>query len=338
VCIALDGENPWGLYPDGGLDFVRRLYAAIEQAPDLRTVTVGEMMQQHPPSQRLQSVFPGSWIDYSYRTWIGGDQHRRAWTLLRGALSALQRREGDEVPEAALEHLMIAEGSDWFWWYSTDHYTPDADLFDGLFRAHVARVYEELGEEPPEAVHEPIAQTSEWRFDRAALGITRATIDGRVTDYFEWRAAALLRTSGLASAMHRTEFVIFEIYVGYEPEGIYLRVDTLGSALSGLRGHELTFGLQVDGEVRRLRVDVPEDGASAAGEAGGELASGAQVAVDGIVEARLALDTLGAEPGDTIGMAVELTSDGRTVERWPEAGYVDVRLPTEDELTSNWMV
>lgn len=337
VCIALDGENPWGLYPDGGEAFLRRLYAAIERAPELRTATPAELTGQ-TPSRRLQSVFPGSWIAYSYATWIGGDQHRRAWTLLRGALEAVQRRPADAVPDAAIEHLMIAEGSDWFWWYSTDHYTPDADLFDGLFRANVRQVYRELGEEPPAAVSEPIAQTSEWHFAEPAVGTMEAIVDGRVTHYFEWRPAALLRTSGLASAMHRTDSVICEIYVGHEPDAICLRADPYGNALTSLSGHELCFEFQVGDKTLVLGVAVPADPSQQPTLATRELALHAQVAVDRVVEARVSLAGLGAQGGDTIGLAVSLHTNGHTVERWPETGFVSVQLPTADDLESAWFV
>ena len=44
----------------------------------------------------------------------------------------------------AREELLIAEGSDWFWWYGDDH-SSDHDLeFDDLFRRHVRNVYRAL--------------------------------------------------------------------------------------------------------------------------------------------------------------------------------------------------
>ena len=50
-------------------------------------------------------------------------------------------RRADLVPaearDRALEELLIAEGSDWFWWYGDDH-SSDHDVdFDDLFRRHL---------------------------------------------------------------------------------------------------------------------------------------------------------------------------------------------------------
>ena len=336
VCIALDGENPWGWYPDGGERFLRLLYQGIEKDPHLRTVTPGQWLAEHPATDTLASVYPGSWVDHSFGTWIGGDQHRRAWELLSGALEATHRYEAAGDSEAAVEHLMIAEGSDWFWWYSTEHYTLDADLFDSLFRTNVAEVYRLLGIPEPPSVREPIAQTSEWGLDRDAVGVMKARLDGKVSSYFEWAPAALLRTGSLGSAMHRSDFVVGEVYVGHDLESLWLRADTMGRAISALQDHELQFVLE-NGAEHRLALRWL-DGDHPHVEASGELGAAAEVAVDDIVEARVRLAAIGASPGDSVGVAVVLLGGGRLVERWPETGFVHFDLPTADALAGDWLV
>jgi alpha-amylase/alpha-mannosidase (GH57 family) len=337
VCVILDGENPWGWYSDGGEGFLRALYAAIETDPHIQTVTVGDYLEQFPPQERLESVFPGSWIEHSFGTWIGGEQHRRAWELLTDALDATRGREPSEAAQRAREHLMIAEGSDWFWWYSTQHYSLDANLFDALFRDNIAEVYRALGEDAPAPVGEPIVQVSEWRLDREAVGLMQPTIDGLVSSYFEWRPAALLRTSGLASTMHRSDFVVSEVYVGHDLENLWLRVDTAGTALSSLQGHELQF--LFEGEPpRRLSLQWPDDASPSQTVIAGELSSAAQVAAGKVIEAGIQLGALGVDPGATVGLAVVLLQHGRPVERWPEVGFLELQLPTEDSLLGAWFV
>ncbi|MGD9497077.1 MAG: glycoside hydrolase family 57 protein, partial [Armatimonadota bacterium] len=88
VSVILDGENPWGWYPDAGEAFLRELYRRIEQADELQTTTISEYLEQFPATERLASVFPGSWIEHSFRTRIGGMEHLRAWDLLTDALEA----------------------------------------------------------------------------------------------------------------------------------------------------------------------------------------------------------------------------------------------------------
>ena len=40
---------------------------------------------------------------------------------------------------------MIAEGSDWFWWYGDDHSSDHDRDFDELFRTHLRNAYTYLG-------------------------------------------------------------------------------------------------------------------------------------------------------------------------------------------------
>jgi len=341
VCVILDGENPWGWYSDRGEGFLRALYAALEADPAIETTTVTEYLSRFPARERLESVFPGSWIEHSFSTWIGGEQHRRAWEMLTNALAATRRPALRPRPsggmDRAREQLLIAEGSDWFWWYSDQHSTPDADLFDALFRANVAEVYRALGEEEPAAVGVPIAQMTRCRFDREVAGLMQAQIDGRVTSYFEWQPAALLRTSGLGSAMRRSDFVIVETYIGYDLENLWLRVDTACTAEVGLRGHELHFVFDHDRE-RRLILRWPEDEEEAQPEAAGELALAAEVAVGRVIEASISLEALDAQPGSVLHLAVQVLHKGRSMERWPEIGFLELEYRGEEAAADTWFV
>ncbi len=336
VSVILDGENPWGWYADAGEAFLTTLYRLIEADEHLQTTTVAEHLDQFPAQDRLESVFPGSWIDHSFSTWIGGAEHRRAWELLTGALEGLRRHQPDAPGyEDARRHLMIAEGSDWFWWYSESQHTPDADIFDALFRAQVAQVYASLGEDVPPEVEEPIYAGRISRLTREAAGSMQAAIDGRISGYFEWQAAALLRTSGLASAMQRSGWVVHELYFGFDTENLWLRIDTDGRAAQTLSGCRLEvifvdetrhiIALAIDPETDVLTID-------------GDLCEHAQCAIDRIIEARVPLQAVDAGPGSTLRLAVVVGRDGRVIERWPEMGSLAVRVPTEEAMAANWFV
>ena len=335
VCIILDGENPWSSYPDAGEGFLRALYEAIETDRGLETTSVGEYVRQYPPQAVLPSVFPGSWIDHSYRTWIGGAEHRRAWSLLRGAFDAVRRAAPSEGAARAREQLMVAEGSDWFWWYSEYHHADDEDVLDALFRAHVAEVYRALGQPEPAALGEPIAAAKTGGLAQMAAGAMRPTIDGRVTSYFEWQAAAVLHTSAMASAMHRCDSVIRAIYVGFDRAHVWLRVDTVGPATEALLGCRLRFTFAGEPD-RELTLEWPDDRAAGPPVQGGGLAGPAQVAADRVVEGALHLHSLALAPEDSLNLAVVLEAGGRLVERWPQVGYLEVRLPSEDALSGEW--
>ena len=55
----------------------------------------------------------------------------------------------------AFEELLIAEGSDWNWWYGPEHQSANRIEFDQLYRSHLANVYRFLGKEPPEELSRP---------------------------------------------------------------------------------------------------------------------------------------------------------------------------------------
>ena len=101
----------------------------------------------------LPSIFPGSWINGDFYIWIGHRDDHRAWDQLSDARAMFDQRADAVAPEArdrALEELLIAEGSDWFWWYGDDHSSDhDAD-FDDLFRRHLRNAYAALGVPIPE--------------------------------------------------------------------------------------------------------------------------------------------------------------------------------------------
>ncbi|MFW6438374.1 MAG: hypothetical protein ACOCZ7_05095 [Armatimonadota bacterium] len=336
ISVILDGENPWGWYGDAGEGFLRAVYQAIEADPELRTVTVSEHLDEFPAEDSLASVFPGSWIDHSFRTWIGGSEHRKAWNLLGGALEATKRHDGDPAAlERAHRHLMIAEGSDWFWWYSENQHTLDADIFDALFRSHCAQVYRELGDEPPAAVEEPIYAEKVSRLTREAVGPMTANVDGRITSYFEWHGAALLRTSGLASAMQRSHYVLQEIYFGFDEQNLWLRLDTDRPAAEGLRDCRMEILFSGDIE-HTIVITGSHDGRPV--EINGTLCKKAECAVDEIVEARIPLDVIDLDLGGTLKLAIVLGREGRVIERWPELGLLHVEVPSQEDMISAWVI
>lgn len=336
VSIILDGENPWGWYPDLGEGFLRALYEGIEEAEDIQTTSVGDYLEEFGAGGELDSIFPGSWIDHSYRTWIGGKEHRRAWSLLSGALKVTARHDEDEEGfDEARRSLMIAEGSDWFWWYCENQHTLDADIFDALFRSHVAEVYQRLAEEPPDAVEEPIYAEKISRLIREATERMSATIDGRITSYFEWRAAALLRTSGLASAMQRSQYVIHEIYFGFDEENLWLRLDTDGPAIQRLQGCRVEVIFQGERE-HSIVLELPHEGQRP--EVNGDLCQEAECVVERVIEAGVPLQLIDAEPGETLRLAVVVGREGRVVERWPELGFLQVEVPTEEAMAASWVI
>src|SRR5581483_3443599 len=118
VPIILDGENAWEYYYMNGRPFLRELYRRISDDGGMRAVTVAEALRLQPP-EPLDRIFPGSWINANFDVWIGAEEDNRAWAQLLRARQTYDTavHVAEDQRKLAFEELLIAEGSDWCWWY-----------------------------------------------------------------------------------------------------------------------------------------------------------------------------------------------------------------------------
>ena len=193
VSIILDGENCWEHYPEQGTKFLRSLYGRLQDgAKGVTPVRVRDFLHAHPPSQRIEKLFPGSWINHDFYIWIGHADDRKAWEYLfrvredlvretekRGRPMPFRPQENDPHPELvqAWEELAIAEGSDWCWWYGDDHTSGNDDAFDQLFRRHLKNVYAFLKLQPPYFLDQPVPGRRAPHFTAPSAAL-RVTLDG----------------------------------------------------------------------------------------------------------------------------------------------------------------
>ncbi len=229
VFVVLDGENAWEYYADQGRPFLRALYGRLSGHPELETVTMRDACDT--PSSTVHSIFPGSWINGDFYIWIGHQDDQRAWSQLGDARAAIDAATGlsVEAHDRAYEELLIAEGSDWFWWYGDDHSSEHDSQFDDLFRRHLRNVYRALNLPVPtelfssnittRPVATPLTEPS------AAIA---PTIDGEVTSYFEWLGAGQYEASLAGGAMHQVSdptTSITRILFGRDAERLCLRIE-----------------------------------------------------------------------------------------------------------------
>jgi hypothetical protein len=189
IVLALDGENPWLHYPDGGGPFLRELMAALGEAEAIEPATLGELSASSPPD-RLPALHPGSWINGIFATWIGHPEKTAAWRLLTEIREAIGNSRGPRPPS-----LLVAEASDWFWWLGDDNPTELAPLYDEIFRRHLADACSQAGIAPPADLDRPI-KTLTRRVTVPVSNRWRSPhLDGRITSYFEWCLATHVNTS-----------------------------------------------------------------------------------------------------------------------------------------------
>jgi alpha-amylase/alpha-mannosidase (GH57 family) len=191
VVLALDGENPWLHYPDGGGPFLRELMTALaEDGSGLEPETLGDLAAAARP-QLLDRLHPGSWINGTFATWIGHPEKSAAWRLLAEIRDAI-----GSTPQARPPSLLVAEASDWFWWLGDDNPTELAPLYDEIFRRHLADACRQAGLEPPAVLQRPLKSAARRVTVPVSSRWPAPRVDGRVGSYFEWCLASRVASDG----------------------------------------------------------------------------------------------------------------------------------------------
>ena len=231
VSIILDGENAWEYYPKSGREFLRRFYDGLQHEPGLEAVTISEAISRHKDFDRLTSLVPGSWINANFNVWVGAPEDNRAWDYLHHAREFYTQhaaRATEAQRKLAFDELLIAEGSDWNWWYGPEHHSANDRDFDELYRKHLSNVYQALGATAPDYLAQPIAGGEV----RPEFVPQTAYIHPRVAAdkvrYFEWMGAAIYTADHRAGAMHGKQFLLDSVYTGIDSTHLYGRLDFAG--------------------------------------------------------------------------------------------------------------
>jgi alpha-amylase/alpha-mannosidase (GH57 family) len=346
VGVFLDGENAWEHYPSSGREFLDTLYGALERSERIATVTMSEAVASAGPDI-VGRIHSGSWIESSYRIWMGHSEDRQAWAALGAARTAVAaaERAGTLDPDTAARarrHLYAAEGSDWFWWYGDDFSTELAAEFDALFRGHVIRAALLAGAAAPQEALEPIKRIgapagAEAKPLREPSALVTPTLDGRETTYFEWQGSGLFRPGQHRGSMYGGAQAFQALYYAFDLEALYLRLDP---AEGPARSAEVATDVRVAilGATKRVAATFPirPDGTERPGRlGGGDLG---RVTFDSILELALPFAPLGLGPGEKIGLSLHVLRGGVEVERLPRYGYIGFAVPDRDFERLNWTV
>ena len=334
VPIILDGENAWEYYRLNGRPFLRELYRLFSEDPQLECVSVREGIERHGRPEPLGRLAAGSWINANFDIWIGAEEDNRAWDLLSDAhdfYSANERNATLEQSTLAREELLIAEGSDWCWWYGPEHSTANDRDFDALYRSHLANVYRALGHAPPDVLSQPIARLQQGGMMIAPTAAITPKIDGMVTNYFEWMGAGYYSPLQVGTTMHGTTPLLREARYGRDSANFYLRLDFSDPALAGGRKLKYRIGFNnshsramtlailqatstapVVCELRRDKdgVVLPE--------------KSAQAALSKILELRLSFAEIGVGSDDPFDFQVTVWEDDYPRETFPVEGWISV--------------
>jgi len=271
VPIILDGENCWEHYQSDGLPFLRALYGRLSESGALKTVTLSDYFDQIEPETSIPHLFAGSWINHDFSIWIGHREDNRSWDYLHDIRDLLvnhiaqhQNELTPEQIESAWRSLYIAEGSDWNWWYGEDHSSGMDDLFDQLYRDHLAAACKAVGLEPPGFLRIPISRHSAPREIAPPISFISPSLDGHITHFYEWYGAGHYDPVLASTAMHPGRMRIQRLYYGFDQENFYFRIDVDPSVIRPVEPSmvEMTVHLVSGEKTWELKI-LLEQGASA---------------------------------------------------------------------------
>ncbi len=362
VSIILDGENAWEYYPQSGREFLRRFYDALQRDEQIEPVTISEAIERHGEENfgQLKRLVPGSWIDANFNVWIGAPEDNLAWDLLAEARDYYDRhhsRVSEEQRKIAWEELLIAEGSDWNWWYGPEHHSANDRDFDELYRKHLSNVYHALEGVPPAELSTPIIQGVQRPSYIPQTAYVSARVDGLVSGYFEWMGAASYTSDQRTSAMHGKQFLLDAVYAGLDadsvsgrldfyhgvPEGAYRLVVNFevwrseGSQKAAPNCYRLTVDAQ-GGDLQKWTLTNGEERhrlANFSSDNGNTETHGVEVALNQIFEMRVPFALIKAQEESRIRLRFAIWREHLPVDSLPLEGWIDLHAVAEEQLETN---
>ena len=219
----------------------------------------------------------------------------------------------------AFEELMIAEGSDWCWWYGPEHESANRPEFDQLFRVHLANVYRALGQPPPDELSRPILQAVAAAVHDIPTAMIKPKIDGEVSSYFEWLGAGVYKVDSRSGAMHGQRFIIRELLYGSDGTNLFLRLDFEERASLDLENSSVNLQIAPvanPAKVTAANLPVHPGGAGHAGEI--------EYAYRKIYEIRVPLSAIGAGLQQPVRFQLSLWQNGLPLDALPQQDWLEV--------------
>ncbi len=349
IPVILDGENPWENYEESGEPFLVQLFEALSAEKSLKVDTISSALDRIETVPAPGPIYSGSWINSNYQIWIGHRETNTAWTCLArvrrflvektGFSEAPPEQSADAAVRNAWESLMVAQGSDWFWWYGDDFESHDQDRFDRLFLQHLSNVYRQLGETVPRFLTAPIRATS----FRGRLTLpTRAIqpeITGKHGGFFQWRNAGVFRGSTRGSAMFTGESPVRRVLFGQNGEFLFVRL--IFAADFQPASAKILFMDSVGYEVE-AKPGMAEANAAirrcADSDECTETGKSARIVLGETLDVRFPAKILKLTPGETVHISAAVQGKDGCRFRVPDFGAIDTGMTYPFDRAAFWIV
>ncbi len=344
ISIILDGENCWEYYEGDGKPFLRSLYKAIAEDEYIESLTLTEALTRNRNQEKLNQIFPGSWINSNFNIWIGSAEDNKSWDVLTQTRQFLKSKESEgiysqDIIQKAWEQIYIAEGSDWNWWYGEEHSSVNDLEFDSLYREHLMEVYRLLDAEIPSILYQTIKRERYDRFvSSKPKNFIQPILDGKSTYFYEWIGAAVYEVGKIAqSSMHQVTQIVDKLYVGFDDKHVYFRLDFLSKpdplfefiigikrpkpitvVISPLRG--IIEKYEMSGEIQQKKSLEPK------------------FKLKKLLELAISFKNLDLKAGDILGFQLIIKLSGQTLEEFPRMNLVEIEVPNEDFDLIEWSV
>lgn len=225
LTIASDCENCWENYQNDGQEFIENIYSLIENDDSLETVLISDYVKNDKHKKMLKKIYSGSWIDQTFQYWIGEPEKNNAWAYLKQTKDDfdlfVKENPNNQNIKLAKRELLIAEGSDWFWWYGEPNNSGQDFVFDYMFREHLKNVYIFLDKNYPDYLDQTIITSVDVPFRHPKRHIY-PKMDGLDSSSEEWFNAGSL--SLLDGPVFRENKNVDKILFGCDKDNVYFRL------------------------------------------------------------------------------------------------------------------
>ena len=350
VSVILDGENCWEYYKNDGWDFLEALYEMLGNDTVIETVKISEYLEKFPPKNVLRGLTAGSWINGNFGVWIGHNEDNTSWDYLgmtRDFLVDFIEKnpgfKGSKQEKEAWDIFYAAEGSDWNWWYGPDHSSANDSVFDFIYRRHLIKVYECMGQKPPDILYKAIKSAPKKYNESKPSAFISPRIDGKVTNFFEWKNAGYYEVGHAGGSMHQVSAAVDSFYYGFDMQNFYVRFDLSGDislkSLEDLTFHviflapvkrNVALNFSTDGKVLRLVLKTEKEE---------KVLNVENAAFDKIIEIAVPFADLDL-PADyeNIEFAVSVDKNSMEIERWPYQSSIIIPKPSEGFNFLSWTI